>query len=66
MSEKVKGMSEKLKGIEYGSSLEKVDWRVENVEVVREKLGRKDNCMGLVLNDDGVYKKVKGRCGNGG
>lgn len=51
-------VSKNLKGINYASTFNKIDSTMNNVRLVTEKLNRKDNSMGLLLNDTSLYHNL--------
>ncbi|WP_321334908.1 MlaD family protein [uncultured Bacteroides sp.] len=48
-------VSSNLKGIDYSATFSKIDSTLANVKLITEKLNRKDNSMGLLLNDPQLY-----------
>lgn len=51
-------VSNNLKGIDYASTFRKIDLTMDNVKMVTEKLNRKDNSLGLLLNDSSLYRNL--------
>lgn len=51
-------VSKNLKSINYASTFSKIDSTMNNVKMVTEKLNRKDNTFGLLLNDSSLYHKL--------
>ena len=51
-------VSENLKGIDYASTFNKVDSTLYNVQILTEKLNRKDNTIGLLFNDPAFYHNL--------
>jgi len=51
-------VSENLKGIDYASTFNKVDSTLYNVQMLTEKLNRKDNTIGLLFNDPAFYHNL--------
>ena len=51
-------ISENLKGIDYAATINKVDSTLYNVQLLTEKLNRKDNTIGLLLNDPTFYQNL--------
>ena len=51
-------ISENLKGIDYASTFSKVDSTLYNVQLLTEKLTRKDNTIGLLFNDPTFYQNL--------
>lgn len=64
ITENLKGISENLKGIDYAATFQKVDSTLQNVHLLTEKLGSKDNSIGLLLNDDALYKNLNATSAN--
>ena len=58
------GISENLKGIDYAATFQKVDSTLQNVHLLTEKLGSKDNSIGLLLNYDALYKNLNATSAN--
>lgn len=48
-------ISSNLKGIDYQSTFAKVDSTLTNVKMITDNLNRKDNTLGLLLNDPSLY-----------
>ena len=48
-------ISENLKGIDYAQTFQKIDSTLQNIQLLSDKLGRKDNTVGLLLNDPTLY-----------
>jgi len=51
-------VSNNLKNIDYASTFNKIDSTIANVKMVTNKLNRKDNSLGLLLNDTSLYKNL--------
>ncbi|BEG97737.1 MlaD family protein [Bacteroides sedimenti] len=51
-------VSNNLKGIDYASTFSKIDSTMANVKMVTAKLNRKDNSLGLLLNDSSLYRNL--------
>jgi phospholipid/cholesterol/gamma-HCH transport system substrate-binding protein len=51
-------ISNNLKEIDLNATFSKIDSTLYNVKLVTEKLNRKDNTMGLLLNDPDFYYKL--------
>ncbi|WP_455674342.1 MlaD family protein [Phocaeicola sp.] len=51
-------ISENLKGIDYAGTFNKVDSTLYNVQLLTEKLTRKDNTIGLLFNDPTFYQNL--------
>lgn len=48
-------ISDNLKGIDYNTTFAKVDSTLANIKRVTDQLNRKDNTIGLLLNDPSLY-----------
>lgn len=51
-------ISGNLKQIDYMAAMQKVDSTLANVQRFTDQLGRKDNTVGLLLNDPGLYNNL--------
>ena len=51
-------ISNNLKQIDYAATMNKVDETLANVQQITEKLERKDNTLGLLLNDPSLYNNL--------
>lgn len=51
-------ISANLKEIDYAGTFKKVDATLANVKMITEKLNSKDNTVGLLLNDPGLYNNL--------
>lgn len=51
-------ISNNLKNVDYAQTIQKVDSTLTNVQLLTSKLTRKDNSLGMLLNDDGIYKNL--------
>ena len=51
-------VSDNLKNIDYASTFNKIDSTIANVKMVTNKLNRKDNSLGLLLNDTSLYRNL--------
>lgn len=51
-------ISDNLKDINYASTFNKIDSTMNNVKLFTEKLNRKDNTIGLLLNDPSLYNNL--------
>ncbi|MGL5273202.1 MAG: MlaD family protein [Phocaeicola sp.] len=52
-------VSENLKGIDYAATFATIDSTLQNVHLLTEKLNRKDNSVGLLLNDPTLYQNLE-------
>ena len=57
-------ISGNLKQIDYAAAMQKVDSTLANVKMITDKLGRKDNTVGLLLNDTSLYKNLNATTAN--
>ena len=57
-------ISDNLKGIDYASTFNKVDSTLYNVQMLTEKLNRKDNSIGLLFNDPALYQNLSATTAN--
>ncbi|MGL5262739.1 MAG: MlaD family protein, partial [Bacteroides sp.] len=51
-------VSESLAQIEFSETQSKVDDAISNINLLTQKLNRKDNTLGLFLNDSTLYKRL--------
>lgn len=57
-------ISNDLKEIDFNSTFSKIDSTLYNVKLVTEKLNRKDNSAGLLLNDPDFYNNLNAAASN--
>ncbi len=57
-------VSDNLKGVDYAATLQKVDSTLYNIQLFTEKLNRKDNSVGLLLNDPSMYNNLNATSAN--
>lgn len=57
-------ISGNLKQIDYAAAMQKVDSTLANVKMITDKLGRKDNTVGLLLNDTSLYNNLNATTAN--
>lgn len=57
-------ISGNLKEINYAAAMQKVDSTLANVKMITDKLGRKDNTIGLLLNDPSLYNNLNATTAN--
>ena len=57
-------ISGNLKEIDYAAAMQKVDSTLANVKMITDKLGRKDNTVGLLLNDPSLYNNLNATTAN--
>lgn len=58
MGDNFVAISDNLKGVDYAATMQKVDATLQNVKIITDKLGRKDNTIGLLLNDSALYNNL--------
>lgn len=58
LTEDLKTISENLKNIDFEATASKIDNTLNNVYALTEKLNRKDNTIGLLLNDTSLYDNL--------
>ena len=58
ITEDLKVISANLKGIDYAGTFNKIDETLKNVYALTDKLNRKDNTIGLLLNDAELYNNL--------
>ena len=64
ITENLKTISDNLKGIDYASTLAKADSTLHNVYLLTDKLNRKDNTLGLLMNDSSLYNNLNATTAN--
>ena len=57
-------MSDNLKKIDYAASFARLDSTLNNVKMLTDQLGRKDNTIGLLLNDPSLYNNLSATSAN--
>ncbi|MDR0891526.1 MAG: MlaD family protein [Mediterranea sp.] len=57
-------ISGNLKGIDYAAMLKQVDETLANVKLLTDKLNNKDNTLGLLFNDPGLYNNLNATTAN--
>lgn len=55
ITENLKEISDNLKGVDYAGTFTRIDETLANVHELTAKLNRKDNSLGLLLNDSSLY-----------
>lgn len=58
VSENFATISTNLQGVDYAATLQKADTILGNFQLITDKLNRRDNTMGLLLNDPSVYQNL--------
>ena len=64
LTENMKAISENLKGVDYAATFSKIDSTLYNVQLLTDKLNRKDNSMGLLFNDPSFYNNLSTTAAN--
>lgn len=64
ITENIKTISNNLKNIDYASTICKVDSTLHNVQLLTEKLNKKDNSLGLLMNDPSFYNNLNAATAN--
>lgn len=64
ITEDLKVISGNLKNVDYAETFKKVDATLQNVHLLTEKLTRKDNTLGLLLNDSALYNNLNATTSN--
>ena len=60
----LKTISDNLKGVDYASTISKVDSTLANVRLLTDKLNQKDNTLGLLMNDSSLYQNLNATAAN--
>lgn len=58
ITEDLKVISRNLKGIDYAGTFNKIDETLKNVYALTDKLNKKDNTIGLLLNNPELYNNL--------
>lgn len=64
ITENLETISNSLKNIDYASTFIKIDSTLQNVQMLTAKLNRKDNTLGLLMNDSSLYKNLNASSAN--
>lgn len=64
IADNVSVISENLKGIDYADTFQKIDSTLYNVQQLTGKLNSKDNTIGLLFNDPGLYNNLNATTAN--
>ncbi len=64
ITENLETISNSLKDIDYASTFIKIDSTLQNVQLLTAKLNRKDNTLGLLMNDSSLYKNLNATSAN--
>ena len=57
-------ISNNLKEIDYATAMQSIDSTLANVNMITDKLNRKDNTVGLLLNDPSLYNNLNATTAN--
>ena len=57
-------ISDNLKEIDYAAAMQKVDSTLADVKMITDKLGSKDNTVGLLFNDPSLYNNLNATTAN--
>lgn len=57
-------ISNNLKEVDYAAAMQKVDSTLANVKTLTDRLGQKDNTIGLLLNDPTLYNNLSATSAN--
>ena len=57
-------ISNNLKEVDYAAAMQKVDSTLSNVKALTDRLGQKDNTIGLLLNDPTLYNNLSATSAN--
>lgn len=57
-------VSNNLKEIDYAAAFASIDSTLANVKMITDQLGRKDNTIGLLLNDPSLYNNLNATTAN--
>ncbi len=58
MSEDINTITHNLKGIDYATTMSRIDSTLYNVQLLTNKLNSKDNTVGLLFNDPTLYNNL--------
>lgn len=64
ITENLKVISDNLKTVDYAGTFARVDATLESVQELTAKLNRKDNSLGLLLNDSSLYDGLNATAAN--
>ena len=57
-------VSDNLKEIDYAAAFARIDSTLANAKMITDQLGRKDNTIGLLLNDPSLYNNLNATTAN--
>lgn len=58
LTDNLKTISDNLKDVDYASTFAKIDSTLYNVHLLTAKLNRKDNSLGMLMNDASLYNNL--------
>lgn len=64
ITDDLKQISGNLRNVDYASTFCKIDSTLQNVRLLTDKLNRKDNSIGLLLNDSSLYNNLNATAAN--
>lgn len=64
ITQNLKVITNNLKDVNYASTFMKVDSTLNNVRLLTDKLNRKDNSLGLLMNDSALYYNLNASTAN--
>lgn len=64
ITDDLKQISGNLKDVDYASTFSQIDSTLQNVRLLTDKLNRKDNSIGLLLNDSSLYNNLNATAAN--
>ena len=64
ITENLKTISDNLKDVDYAATIAKADSTLHNVYLLTDKLNRKDNSLGLLMNDSSLYNTLNATTAN--
>lgn len=64
ITQNLKTITDNLKDIDYATTFIKVDSTLNNVRLLTDKLNRKDNSLGLLMNDSSLYNNLNATSAN--
>lgn len=64
ITEDLKTISSNIKETDFAATFSKVDSTLQNVQLLTEKLNRKDNSLGLLMNDTAFYHNLNATAAN--
>lgn len=64
ITQNLKTITNNLKDVDYAATFQKVDSTLSNVRLLTDKLNRKDNSLGLLMNDSSLYSNLNATSAN--